>query len=218
MQDLIILNQLTTELEAVNVLIQSMGEEPFASIYPSPSPDVDKAIGALNEANRSLQARGWNWNREYAYPLTVSPDGTVSLPGNTLRCMAAYLSPIFPAGPIGQPPQQFVARGSFLYDQVNHTTQFTVAPLADLILLLPWDFLPESARRVITYTAVELYQSRDQQSQPALSVNAKTLKAAWITLEQEEDETAHWNTINGNLSVRVRLYGEGAMRRARSGI
>jgi hypothetical protein len=74
----------------VNVLLQSIGESPVASIDTSLSVDVAAAIQTLDEVDRAVQIRGWHWNREDSYELT--PDGTseVALPANYLWVGNAY--------------------------------------------------------------------------------------------------------------------------------
>jgi hypothetical protein len=213
--DLLITVAPTSELEAVNLCIESMGEEPYTTLTPSPSPDVDKALAALNRANRDCQARGWNWNREYNVQTVIDTNGKIPVGPNVLRIVRAYAPQFSSWSPANNLP--VVNRGGFLYDQLSHSFTFSCgAPIVDEILLLPWCDLPESARAVITYGAVELFQSWDQQSSPTLQVNAKVLTAAWITLQQEEDEQARWNSVYGSLDGISKIMGNMGMRRNRS--
>lgn len=208
--------------DAVNTLVATVSEGPYSQISPSPSPEVDKALVALNEANRDVQSRGWDWNREYAFQLTLAPDQTCPLPANCYRVTAAYYTAtnntlgLSSAGV----PNKFTKRGSLLYDQINHTFAFTsgVAPACDMILILSWDLLPESARRLITYKAAQKYLSREQMAGPTMQVNSQDMRDAWNVIEQEEDECNSHNTIHGNLHTRSSLYGEGSLRRNRSGL
>lgn len=217
MTDLILPAQLTTELQAVNTLITSMGEEPFASIDPSPSPDVDKAIQCLQEANSEVQARGWKWNQEVAFPITPDPVAlTISLPDNCLEVAKAYYIP-GPESNSSQQPLDIVARGTQLYDRYRHSYQFTsgVTIYLDMTLLLEWAQVPEKARRVITLEAVKKFQSRDQMSSPTLQVNESDLARAWALLEQGADQEAQYNQIYGNVDTISKIMGTGSLRRGR---
>jgi hypothetical protein len=217
MTDLILPATLTTELQAVNVLITSMGEEPVATLTPSPSPDVDKALGALNETMAQVQSRGWQWNTEIAFPLTpniVAPatSGPVALPANTLEMSRAYFTPQQLSG---QQPYDIVARGLALYDRYHQSYNFCDVVYVDLTLFLEWALIPQKARRVITLEAVQLFQSRDQMAEPTLQVNAKTLKDAWALIEQGQDQESRGNQIYGNLDGYTKILGEGSLRRNR---
>jgi hypothetical protein len=209
-QFIVVPDQLTSILDAVNVLIGSLGEAAVTTIDPSPSTEVDNALLKLNEEDLALQSRGWAWNREYSWQTTLNEDGTVSLPANTLRCVNAFYTPGVPTGDF-----DIVARGGQLYDRAHHTNIFTTAPYVDLILRLPWTELPQSARGVITVEACKTFQAIQQASSIVLQVSLQDLAKRWAALEQEEDETDNHNSITGNLSTLGALYGKGGMRRNR---
>lgn len=200
-----------TQLQAVNVLIASLGESPIESITPPPSSDAEEALGRLNEADLEVQSEGWHWNREKDFQLSLNGDGTVSLPAQTLRMAAAY------ASAQNSQPLEITARGLTLYDLGNHTNVFTAAPYVDLIIRLDWDSLPQAARSLITLTAARRFHAGKQGSQVVLEVNAEDLARARAVLEQYEDEDAGANSVNGNLGVVTALYGIGGLRRNRGG-
>lgn len=206
---------LSSELDAVNALIGSMGETPVASLEPGNSVDVDNALAALNEADKQLQGKGYEWNREYQFPLAIAQDGTIPVPANVLRVVKAYFQPQFSI----QSPLKFVQRGTKLYNQTLQTYQFTDGPiLCDLIVRLEWDLLPEAARSVIILTALGKFQSRQQQSSIVLQYNAEDLKEARATLEQQQDDESAENAIDGNANVIQGLYGIRGLRRNRQGL
>lgn len=208
---LIVPAQLSTTLDAVNVLISTLGESPLESIDPPPTTEAQEALNILNEADLQVQSRGWVWNREDAFPLTLATDGTCPLPAQTLRVVNAYWQ--------GQADDsiEVVQRGNQLYDRTNHTYTFKAAPKVDLIVRLPWDLLPQAARTYVTLSAAQRFNARKQGSNVVLQVNAQDVRDALATLEQQEDEVAKPNTVNGNSSVVSALYGVGGLRRNRAG-
>jgi hypothetical protein len=218
---------LTSELDAVNQMISSMGEAPVTTLVPSPSIDVDNALAALNEADKQVQRKGWEWNREYAFPLQLAADGTCPLPANILRVVAAYESPptdvdipdsgVQLPGPLG-PSLKVVARGLQLYDQINQTYVFQNGPIyVDTIVRLQWDLLPETARAAIALTALGKFQSRSQQSSIVLQFNPQDLKEAMADLQNQQDDESQQNSIDGNNNVVQALYGFRGLRRNRQG-
>ena len=52
-----------TELEAVNVLLTTIGEQPINSFW-NQTTDVTIARQVLNEVNREVQSQGWHFNTE----------------------------------------------------------------------------------------------------------------------------------------------------------
>lgn len=208
---LVVPAQLTTTLEAVNSLISTLGEAPVTSISPPPTSEVEEALARLNEVDLEVQSRGWIWNRESAYPLPLSTDGTVPLPDQCLRVTNAYWQ--------GQPDGviDIVQRGPQLYDRTNHTYTFKASPMVDMIVRLDWDATPQAHRSYVTLLACQRFHARKQASQVVLQINGQDLARAQAVAEQQEDEVAQYNSIDGNSGVVSGLYGLAGMRRNRAG-
>jgi len=140
----------TTELEAVNTILSSIGESPINSLNEQPTHDVVLAINTLKEVSTEVQTEGWNWNTEDDYPLVPNLDNEIVLPTNTVR---VHFRDSFN-------PLDVVLRGQRLYDRANHTYKFTETLYATITFLLPFEELPETARRYIVIRAARLFQDR----------------------------------------------------------
>ena len=57
-------NATTTELEAVNIMLSSIGEAPVNSLS-SGLVDAELAQTTLHNVSREVQAAGWSFNTEY---------------------------------------------------------------------------------------------------------------------------------------------------------
>lgn len=215
---------LTTVLDVVNQLISSLGESPVTTLDPSPSTDVDIALGCVNEMDLMVQAEGYEWNRLYSWPLTLNPEGLALLPSNTIRCVKAYAS----SGQLGGNSSggyygyagqaiKIVALGNKLYDQVNNTDVFTAAPVVDLIIRRQWCEIPVAHRMLISYMALQAFQSRVQQASITLQFNSSDLARAQKLVGWHQDDEAQQNSIDGNVNVISAIYGIGGMRRNRGG-
>lgn len=141
----------TTELEAVNIVLSGIGETPVSS-FAEATADVSLARNILAEVSRETQTEGWQWNTEDEYPLT--PDaakGEIKLPPSAIR--VHFREP---------DNRELTVRGSRVYDRVNRS--FTFPPgihiPVTLTLLLPFEDLPEAARRYITLKAARVFQER----------------------------------------------------------
>ena len=61
----------TTELEAVNTILSTIGEAPLSTLTGSLPVDGTTAKNVLNEINREVQSAGWQFNSHYKVDLTI---------------------------------------------------------------------------------------------------------------------------------------------------
>ena len=59
----------TTELQAVNTMLSTIGEAPVNSITGTTTVDVSVAKNILDETSMSIQSQGWNFNTNYELSL-----------------------------------------------------------------------------------------------------------------------------------------------------
>ena len=74
----------TTELEAVNTMLNTIGEAPVNTLVNMTSVDALAALSVLQNVNRGVQVEGWFFNSEYDYPLVPDLDGNLPLPTNLM--------------------------------------------------------------------------------------------------------------------------------------
>jgi hypothetical protein len=199
-------DDLTTKLNAVNVLLQSIGESPVASLDTSLSVDVAAAVQTLDEITRSFQTKGWHWNREDALTLAPDVNGNIQLPANYLWVANAYWSST-------GAPCRVAERARMLYDRDNHTAIFTDSVDLDLVVKLEWEEMPEYARQYITIAAARQLQARLQGSSIVNRVTEDEVNAALALAEQREDEADEANSIVGNRFTQNVLGDRGVRRR-----
>jgi hypothetical protein len=136
-----------TELEAVNIILSSVGEDPVDSLS---SDTTGRAEATLDEVSREIQERGWHFNTENDYSMSIDVDGHVDLPTNVaqFRLNTRY-------------PYDIVMRGSRLYDRKGHTDVFVGTELKGTVTwVLEWDELPPTAKRYFAMEAAHRYQKR----------------------------------------------------------
>lgn len=181
----------TTELEAVNEMLRSIGETPVNSLENLQVIDASIALSTLRGVSREVQAKGWHFNTEDNYPLALDEDGYVQLPANTLRVDTVYTSASVDA----------IQRGTRLYDKVNHTYVFDTAPTVELVLMLAFDEMPESARQYIFMRAARRFQDRVVGSDVLHQFQANDEFMALALLETAESNTADHNILTGTWGV-----------------
>ncbi|WP_313196205.1 hypothetical protein [Shinella zoogloeoides] len=184
----------TTVLEAVNQIIATIGEPPVNSVEDNGVIDAVMALQALSAVNRAVQLRGWHWNTEENYPIAASyPEGELRLPKNTLRVDTSGAD----AG------LDLVVRGQRLYDRKNHTFEIGKSVSVNIVLLLPFEELPEAARTYITIKAARRFTEGQIGSELLSNFTLRDEQMALFALEDAEGETADYNILNNSFIVEV---------------
>ena len=174
----------TTTLEAVNILLKAIGEAAVSDLTDTAgSADVEAAFNTLQEVNRSVQMEGWTWNTEEDYPLTPDNDGHLTLPAGTLRVDTTGVDR----------DVRLVQRGNRLYDRKNHTYTFDRSYRVTLVVLLPFEDLPEPARHYITIKAARRFSDDELASDTVHKFKQNDEDEARVMMEQmdnEDDDTS----------------------------
>jgi hypothetical protein len=136
-----------SKLEAVNMLLDSIGEEPVNSLE-SGLADADKAARKIDEISREIQSRGYDCNTSYELVLTRNQDGNVPLPNDTLKVDTSGIDEDLHVG----------TRGGFLYDLGKNTLVFTKDVTVDVVHLLPFEDLPFELQNFIVCRAGRVFQ------------------------------------------------------------
>ncbi len=174
----------TTELEAVNTMLNALGEAPVNSLVNMASVDAISALSILRTVNREVQAQGWHFNTEENYPLVPNQNSELILPTNTIAADAC------------NPLLDVVQRGQRIYDRTNHTFQFTATLDVDITFLLDFEETPEAARNYITLRSARILQDRVLGSDSLHSMQREDEYQSLVTLRLMESESADFNILN----------------------
>ena len=182
----------TTELEAVNSMLTTIGEAPVSSLENSGIADAAIAYQILQETSREVQARGWHFNTEIKFPLSPTfPDKHIVLPSNVLEVDTAGIDS----------HTQAVQRGNRLYNRKENSYEFDKTIKADIIIQLPFDEVPQYAKGYIAVRAARIFQRRVVGSSELDSFTAQHEVRMLVQLENAEARTADLNVFNGNESI-----------------
>ena len=75
----------STELDAVNSILMSVGESPVNTITNVQSPEVVIAKNTLRQACREVLSEGWVFNTEKQYPIALDSNNHCIIPNNVLQ-------------------------------------------------------------------------------------------------------------------------------------
>lgn len=185
--------QCTTELEAVNSILASVGESPIDS-FSDEFTDARIARDLLAQESRRAQLIGWTVNTEIEYPLVRDVGGKIAVPRNTLRV-------------IFEDNEDVVQRGVYLYDRKRHTDVFLQDLQADLVVALDFESLPESLRQFIVIRAGRRFQDRYQGDATLHKFQRDDEIAAWAAALNYEAEIAQWNVLTQSaLNQRLKRF------------
>ena len=182
----------STELEAINYMLATIGESPVNSTEDTGVVDAELALQTLRDISRKVQTRGWHFNTEENYTLTPTfNDGELIVPANAV-CVDT----------VGKDRDlDLVQRGSRMYDRVNHTYSFTDSVTVDMIVLLDFDELPQAARSYIIVRASRIYQEHILGSSQLSAFSVQDERVAYATLLNTEAKTGDYNMLSDNFSV-----------------
>lgn len=183
----------TTELQAINTMLLVIGESPISSLQEGAAvADAVTAQSVLSEVCRAVQSRGWHFNTDKG--ITLTPEATtktIVIPSNCMRV---------------DPTEEYydidaVQRGNKFYDRKNQTYEFDKSIKVDMVVLLPFEELPETARHYITIKAARVFQARTVGSDALFQFTAVDERDALAALKRAEGITGDYNILTGNRSV-----------------
>jgi hypothetical protein len=181
----------TSEIEAINTMLSVIGESPISSLQEGAAvADAVLAKTILSEASRQVQTKGWHFNTDKGITLTPTNSGEIVIPSNCLR-----------VDPTAEEEVDAVHRGSRFYNRTTHTYTFDKPVKVDMVVLLPFDELPQAARHYITIKAARVFQSRTVGSDALFQFTSIDERDALVDLKRAEGVTGDYNILTGNYTV-----------------
>lgn len=179
----------TSFLEAVNRVLQMMGEAPINSLNGQYGLAL-QAQDSLNDVSRKLQSEGWSFNtdREKLLQRNASTN-EIAVSSNISRVVIdAYRYPAL----------DVVQRGDKLYDRYNNTYVFDEDLYVDVTIILEWEELPEHARQYITIKAGRQLQEAILGSVDLTKINLTAEMEAKALFLDEETVVNDHSMLRGN--------------------
>jgi hypothetical protein len=181
----------TTELEAVNTILSTIGEAPLSTLTGSLPVDGTMAKSVLNEINREVQSMGWHFNTQPK--VTLSKDAgnsTIPLATNILR---VELNPYLHS----KTDYDIVQRNNILFNLVTNTSTFT-EDLKDVKVVYLLDFadIPEQAKRYITIRSARVFHDRTLGANTLHKFSVADEEKSLVILRQAEASTGDYSVFD----------------------
>jgi hypothetical protein len=180
----------TTELEAVNTILSTIGEAPLNSLTGSLPVDGTVAKNVLSEVAREVQSQGWHFNTHYKATLTRNIDNKIPVASNAVR---VELDPNY----VAKSEYDIVQRDSFLYNLAKNTEIFD-KDFNDvtIVYLLPFDEIPEQAKRYITIRSARIFHDRTLGANTIHKFSQEDEQQALSILKQAESSTGDYTIFD----------------------
>tara|TARA_R100000655_G_scaffold94765_1_gene136329 strand:- start:17610 stop:18248 length:639 start_codon:yes stop_codon:yes gene_type:complete len=206
----------TTELEAVNTILSTVGEPPINSFTGAQGADATIARNILTEISREVQSRGWHFNTFYDQTLSPNTSNEIVLADEVLRVdndpTSQSSTPISTLGGSVE-TRTVIQRGNKLYDKKNNSFTFSSAVRVSLVLLSNFEEMPEPARRYVTIRAARTFQDRMVGGQKSHMFTMQDEMQALSVLKEFEGDTADY-TIFDHSDVFTTINRKSAIRGA----
>ena len=180
----------TTELEAVNTILSTIGEAPLNSLSGSLPVDGTVAKNVLSEVSREVQSAGWHFNTHYKATLTRDTNNKIPVGTNVVR---VELDPNL----VSKADYDLVQRDGFLFNMAKNTDIFD-RNFEDVtqVLLLTFSEIPEQAKRYITIRSARVFHDRTLGANTLHKFSQEDEKQALSILRNAEARTGDFTIFD----------------------
>ena len=184
----------TTELEAVNTILSTIGEAPLSTLTGSLPVDGTTAKNILNEISREVQSAGWHYNSHYKVDLTRDADNKIPVGTDVLRVELN--------NKYDKSSYDVVQRGSYLYNLAKNSETFE-QDFTDNTLVYILDFLklPEQARRYITIRSARVFHDRTLGANTIHKFSSEDEARSLAVMRQAEAHTGDHSIFDSDLQL-----------------
>jgi hypothetical protein len=179
----------STELDAVNSILMSVGETPVNTLTVQ-SPEVAIAQKTLRQVCREIQAEGWSYNTENEYPIDLDTNNQCIIPNNVLQLDLN----IFQHGKDYDVVRRSDNGVLKVYDKKGHTFTFQNCSKLyfDIVWMVDFEDLPQAFKDYITTRASRIASNRMVNSQPSAKLlETDEAAARALAVEYEMKQSDH---------------------------
>lgn len=177
-----------TKLDAVNLMLASIGQSPMNTIEGTIPKEVTKAVLALDNALREVCTQGWSFNSDREYPMTPDGSNQIDIPAG-----ASFVDPTY--------GENYTMRydstgtpGMRLYNNDTRVfNDFARVVKCDIIWLFEYEQIPQHARQYVVTKAARKFQSGLLASQILYEFTREMETEAYATFRRMEKRQKDYN-------------------------
>ena len=180
----------TSELESVNTILSTIGEAPLNTLSGSLPVDGTIAKNVLSEVSREVQSQGWHFNTHYKVTLSRDTNNKIPLATNIVR---VEIDP----RKYSKVSYDIVQRNNELYNLAKNEETFdTNFTDATVVYLLPFDEIPEQAKRYITIRSARIFHDRTLGANTIHKFSQEDEAKSLSILKQAESHTGDYSIFD----------------------
>ena len=180
----------TSELEAVNTILSTIGEAPLNTLSGSLPVDGTIAKNVLSEVSREVQSQGWHFNTHYKVTLSRDTNNKIPLATNVVRVEVDPRR-------YSKVSYDIVQRNNELYNLAKNEDTFdTNFKDATVVYLLPFDEIPEQAKRYITIRSARIFHDRTLGANTIHKFSQEDEAKSLSILKQAESHTGDYSIFD----------------------
>jgi len=185
-----------TKLDAVNLMLASIGQSPVNTLSGTLPKDVNKAVVALDSALREVLTQGWSFNSDYDYSMAVDGTDRIAVPAASLQIDPTYGEDYVPRYDSTSPA------GMFLYDRVkNAFNEFTQTVKVNIVWAFEFEQIPQHARQYVATKAARKFQSGIMASAILHQFTRDDESEAYATFRRVEKRQKRFNLNKYSVAV-----------------
>ena len=187
----------TSKLEAINTLLATVGESPVNSLT-SGLIEANQAEQTLDNVSRDFQTQGWAFNTDLTFELSPNAANELTLPANCLHVDTIHTRM--------SADTDLVQRGMRMYDRIKNTYAIGTVLKVDMVVLLDFEEMPETARRYVAIKASRVLQDRVLGSDTLHTFNTRDEQVAWNNVMQAESDVQDLNIFDNYETNNIAHY------------
>lgn len=189
----------STKLDAVNLMLASIGQSPVNTLTGTLPKDVNKAVVALDSALREVLTQGWSFNSDYDYELTPDGSSKIDIPANAAAVDPTYGEDYVPRYDSTGTP------GMRLYDRDKRSfNEFVGDVKVNIIWLYEFEQIPQHARQYIALKSARKFQSGIMASAILHQFTRDDESEAYATFRRIEKRQKNYNINRYSVTVNRR--------------
>jgi len=184
-----------TKLDAVNLMLASIGQSPVNTLTGTLPKDVNKAVVALDSALREVLTQGWSFNSDKEYSMAIDGTNRIAVPASALQIDPSFGEDMVPRYDSSSPA------GMFMYNrETNLFNDFSVAPKVTVVWAFEFEQVPQHARQYVATKAARKFQSGIMASAVLHQFTRDDESEAYATFRRVEKHQKQYNMIDNSIA------------------
>jgi hypothetical protein len=173
------------------MMLAAIQEAPVSTIADETIEDAAIALSMLRQVTKEVLGRGWHFNTDYDYVLSVDGSGNIPIPTT-----ASHVDPERSTG------KDYVRRGDFLYDRENQTYDFTAGTSVKCRIIWMFDYedLPQTFRTYIAMRAANRFTQQTLGDEGNVHFSKEELMMARAEAVADDVRRSDVNMLTGSVT------------------